>query len=240
MTEDEWLGSSDIRALTEFALPILSFRKAHLFACACCRRIWDLITDDACRAAVGFVEQYVEEWSAYSPEWFAIRETVDQTFHRSIGSYPECNADPAHYAVVATLWATRPVPDQAVFSTAYYVARALAFQQLNSAEQVADRRAFRDRAEEQHRSSLADMFRDVCGNPFRRVVIDRTLKTWKGGTIPDLAQAIYVQRAFDRLPIVADALQDAGCTDAAVLDHCRSGGEHVRGCWALDLLLGKK
>ena len=46
-------------------------------------------------------------------------------------------------------------------------------------------------------------------------------------------------RAFDRLPVLADALQDAGCDNADILTHCRSGGEHVRGCWVLDLLLGK-
>jgi hypothetical protein len=59
------------------------------------------------------------------------------------------------------------------------------------------------------------------------------------GTVPKLAAAIYDERAFDRLPVVADALEDAGCTDAAILGHCRAGGEHVRGCWAVDLELGK-
>jgi hypothetical protein len=60
------------------------------------------------------------------------------------------------------------------------------------------------------------------------------------GTVPQIAQAIYTDRAFDRLPVLADALEDAGCADASILDHCRQPGEHVRGCWVLDLLLGKK
>ena len=55
-----------------------------------------------------------------------------------------------------------------------------------------------------------------------------------------IAQAIYDDRAFDRMPILADALEDAGCTDRAILDHCRSEGPHVRGCWVVDLLLGKE
>jgi hypothetical protein len=55
-----------------------------------------------------------------------------------------------------------------------------------------------------------------------------------------LAQAICEERAFDRLPILADALEDAGCTNADVLDHCRQPGEHVRGCWVVNLLLGKE
>ena len=62
---------------------------------------------------------------------------------------------------------------------------------------------------------------------------------WNGGTVPRIAQAIYAERAFDRLPVLADALEDAGCANADVLAHCRSGGEHVRGCWVIDLLLGK-
>jgi hypothetical protein len=55
-----------------------------------------------------------------------------------------------------------------------------------------------------------------------------------------LARGIYDDRAFDRLPILADALEDAGCHDTAILDHCRQPGPHVRGCWVVDLLLGKE
>lgn len=62
--------------------------------------------------------------------------------------------------------------------------------------------------------------------------------TWDGGTIPAIAQGIYEDRAFDRMPILADALQDAGCEDATILGHCRQPGRHVKGCWAVDALLG--
>ena len=54
-----------------------------------------------------------------------------------------------------------------------------------------------------------------------------------------VAQGIYYDRAFDRLPILADALEDAGCHDAAILEHCRQPGPHVRGCWVVDLLTGR-
>jgi hypothetical protein len=63
---------------------------------------------------------------------------------------------------------------------------------------------------------------------------------WNDGTVVKLAEGIYNDRAFDRLPVLADALEDAGCTEAEILAHCRSGGEHVRGCWVLDLILGKE
>ena len=77
----------------------------------------------------------------------------------------------------------------------------------------------------------------IFGNPFRPATLDPARRT---ATVTSLAQAIYNERAFDRLPILADALEDAGCTSADVLSHCRSGGEHVRGCWVVDLVLGKE
>src|SRR5262249_55224546 len=82
----------------------------------------------------------------------------------------------------------------------------------------------------------ASLFRGIFGNPFRPVTIDPSSLT---STVVGLAGGIYADRAFDRLPILADALQDAGCDNANVLDHCRGPGPHVRGCWVVDLLLGK-
>jgi hypothetical protein len=78
--------------------------------------------------------------------------------------------------------------------------------------------------------------RDIFGNPFHPISVD---PSWLTSTVTQLAQGIYADRAFDRLSILADALQDAGCANADLLDHCRGPGPHVRGCWAVDLLLGK-
>jgi hypothetical protein len=90
------------------------------------------------------------------------------------------------------------------------------------------------------RRAIANILRDLFGNPFRPAPsLAPAVLTWDGGTIPKLAAAVYDERAFDRLPVLADALEDAGCTDADILGHCRGGGEHVRGCWAVDLVLGK-
>ncbi|MBL8798455.1 MAG: hypothetical protein JNM56_31460 [Planctomycetia bacterium] len=80
------------------------------------------------------------------------------------------------------------------------------------------------------------LLRDIFGNPFRPVAVE---PTWLTSTVASLAQAIYDERAFDRLPILADALEDAGCDNADILNHCRQPGEHVRGCWCVDLVLGK-
>jgi hypothetical protein len=78
--------------------------------------------------------------------------------------------------------------------------------------------------------------RDIFGNPFKPVSVDRA---WLTSNVIGLAETIYADRAFDRLPILADALEDAGCDNADILNHCRQPGEHVRGCWVVDLVLGK-
>jgi hypothetical protein len=72
----------------------------------------------------------------------------------------------------------------------------------------------------------------------RSLILRPEWLAWQNGTIPRLAEAIYAEEAFDRLPFLADALEEAGCTDTDILDHCRAGGVHFRGCWVVDLLRG--
>jgi hypothetical protein len=87
------------------------------------------------------------------------------------------------------------------------------------------------------RAAQADLLRCIIGNPFHSITFDSARLT--GKVIP-LAQAIYDGRAFDRMPELADALERAGCDNAEILAHCRGPGPHVRGCWVVDLLLGKQ
>jgi hypothetical protein len=87
------------------------------------------------------------------------------------------------------------------------------------------------------KKSQVGLIRDIFGNPFRPVTIN---PAWRTSNVTALAQAIYDDRAFDRLPILADALEDAGCDNADILNHCRQPGVHVRGCWVVDLVLGKE
>ncbi|MBM4071279.1 MAG: hypothetical protein FJ271_20430 [Planctomycetes bacterium] len=85
------------------------------------------------------------------------------------------------------------------------------------------------------------MLRCICGHAFGPLAgVSPSLLVWNDDTIPRLAHSIYDERAFDRLPILADALEAAGCTDAEILSHCRGPGPHVRGCWVVDLILGKE
>jgi hypothetical protein len=82
-----------------------------------------------------------------------------------------------------------------------------------------------------------DIFLCLFGNPFRPVSFD---PTWRTPDVLRLASGIYEERAFDRLPYLADALEEAGCSEEAILQHCRQGGEHWRGCWVVDRLTGRK
>ena len=84
---------------------------------------------------------------------------------------------------------------------------------------------------------LASFLRDIFGNPFRPVTFD---PAWRTATAVGVAETIYADRTFDNLPVLADALQDAGCDHPDILTHLRGPGPHVRGCWALDLVLGKE
>jgi hypothetical protein len=88
-------------------------------------------------------------------------------------------------------------------------------------------------------SVQAVILREIIGNPFRMSSIDRAALRWNDETAPKLARVIANEATFGDLPILADALEEAGCTDADILNHCRQPGEHVRGCWVIDLLLGK-
>jgi hypothetical protein len=90
-----------------------------------------------------------------------------------------------------------------------------------------------------HLKLEASLLRDIIGSPLRPVALDSPWLAWNDGAIRKVAQAIYDGRAFDHLPLLADALEDGGCTDASILSHCRKPGLHVRGCWVVDLLLGK-
>ncbi len=86
------------------------------------------------------------------------------------------------------------------------------------------------------RSKLGKLFQEVYGNPFEPVTLNHS---WLTTTVQALANGIYEEKAFDRMPILADALHDAGCDNEDILNHCRQPGEHVRGCWVVDLLLAK-
>jgi hypothetical protein len=117
---------------------------------------------------------------------------------------------------------------------AYYAAGALVWWHGATHAVAAMGTATAERAES---AAQCTILRDLLGNPFRPVSFD---PSWRTPDVRSLAEGIYEERAFDRLPYLADALEDAGCTDPAILGHCRDKGtEHYRGCWVVDLLTGR-
>jgi hypothetical protein len=86
-------------------------------------------------------------------------------------------------------------------------------------------------------SKIAPLYRSVLPNPFRPVSFD---PSWRTEAAVGIARGIYDDRAFERMPILADALQEAGCENQEILNHCRNPGHHVRGNWVVDLVLGKE
>jgi hypothetical protein len=94
--------------------------------------------------------------------------------------------------------------------------------------------------ERAERAAQMALLRAIVGNPVVRRTVNPAWLDWQDGLIRRLAQAAYDEGAFDHLPILADALEEAGCTDEAILTHLRSPGPHVRGCWVVDLILARE
>ncbi len=236
MTEAEWLAWKDPDRL--LWLPLLrgkiSDRKMRLFACACCRRIWDLLTDKRSRAVAEVAERYADGL-ATPEELNAARETARDAV-----------TEPVLIGGTAMGTTTRTSPTSVALcaaATEYFSPRPAAHLSAMFVEYMADgdRVAF---AAEREAQGL--LFRDLVGNPFRPVTVDPVWLVWNGGTIVQLALAAYDERELPsghldtvRLALLADALEDAGCTEPTILEHLRGSCPHVRGCWAVDLLLGK-
>ncbi len=211
MTEAEWLACDDPQAMVAYLCGKPFDRKLRLFGCACCRSVWDLLTEDCFRNAVEVAERFADgnaskkelaeakkiSGAALQP---ATRRGITGPQHHAVGSAWSTTRTPVGSAAMYPLW---------VFSS------------------LADRKR------------QVTLLRDLFGNPFNPLAIESAWLAWNDGAVQKMAQSIYDARAFDRLPLLADAFKDAGCTDIDILNHCRTPGEHVRGCWVVDLLLGK-
>jgi hypothetical protein len=213
MTEEEWLTGIDPTPMLKFLLGKVSARKLRLVSCGCCRAVWPLLIDKRSRIAVRKLEEYADNVGNERLRRDAYN-TANAAYMSSLSS-----ALPWAAACTVVCATDREVPPNL-------------WGNLASALETPDRN---DGYQIERRLTIC-LLRDIFGNPFRPVVAD---PAWLTPTVVAIAEAIYRDRAFDRLPILADALEEAGCTDADLLLHCRQPGEHVRGCWAVDLVLGK-
>jgi hypothetical protein len=211
-------------------------RKLHLFAAACCRRIWPLLPNEIARRVVEMAERRADGQAA-GEEQAVEDEFSFAEWDRALGYNDSVYA----YATEAVTQLGHGDGYQAASGAADQASAAAAAATPGwSAGKQAERVATWTEGRKGEHRAQCDLLRDIFGNPYRPVTIDRAWLAWNGGTVPKLAQAIYDERRFADLPILADALEEAGCDSADLLGHCRQPGEHVRGCWVLDRLLGKE
>jgi hypothetical protein len=225
VTEAEWLATTDPQPMLDFLRGRASERKLRLFACANCRSAWHLLEDD--RSARHLFE---DERS---------RAAVDATERYADGAATAKELDAAYrrYRRLVLRTVAQPTPERykpalhALGTAASRLPRDLLVRVLPGVVGPAS----------------PDLLRDIF-QPFRTVpAVDLALLAWNDGTVPRLARTAYENRDLPagtltpaRLALLADALEDAGCADAVLLGHLRGPGPHVRGCWVVDLLLGKE
>jgi hypothetical protein len=219
VTEGQWLAETYPPAMVKFLGGAASDRKLRLYACACARRTWGESPDARSRAAVETAERFADG-RATTDELAAAYRPARQVSLEWAQGHPN---DPGQFVLIAPADAAAPAAFGAADTASVDAGWPIGGEDidLGSVTNV----------------GLADLARCVFGNPFRPVVFD---SRWRTDDSLGLARAIYEDRAFDRLPLLADALMDAGCADEQVLAHCRSDGPHARGCWVVDLVLGKE
>jgi hypothetical protein len=220
VTEEAWLVCADPDSVLDFVTPTQTDRKLKLYACACCRRVLHWLGDPLTPRAIAAIEQHVDgelsdEEMAQAGRW--AREMFPGSGRRGRKS---------HNATGAVLTATCFPASEAKFAAA----------QAADAFSGEDHRNPDIRASQAEKAVQCSLARDIFGNPFRPVAVD---PRWQSENVLALATGIYADRAFDRMPILADALEEAGCDNADILNHSRGPGPHVRGCWVVDLVLGK-
>jgi hypothetical protein len=250
VTEDEWLKAVDVRWLGLGRLIKISPRKQRLCAAAFCRRVGHLLKAAGCRHAIEVAERYADRLATTQDLRAAhARASAD---HRSTDSFLTMGECARRYATQAVCWATHPNKRHyaaSVADSASCGAACAAFEpHLPSTLEHKSTEDW-ERNNTRHRTAHAGecsaqmhLLREIVGNPFRPVVLDPGCRV---AGVTGLAQTAYEERdtasgLLDpaRLAVLADALEEAGCGDWDVLTHLRSPGPHVRGCWAVDLVLG--
>jgi hypothetical protein len=246
MTEQEWLDAESPGPLLDFLegeavtlvdrvppeqreamsrhlLGLASDRKRYFLACAFARRVWPLLADERSRQAVVVAERFADGLADGKEGMAAIsgalqaRDAIRVDSRSGDRAAGQAVRWAARTAVMAVLCDVRAAAEES----------ALALERASSPTPADAQR------------ELAALVRDVMGNPFRPSVVEQRWLAWNEGTVLRLAEAVYAKRAFEQLPVLADALEDAGCNNAEILGHLRGPGPHALGCWCLDALLGK-
>ncbi|MFO0823654.1 MAG: hypothetical protein U0792_11150 [Gemmataceae bacterium] len=268
MTEAEWLTCDNDEAMLAFLRNRGNLRKLRLFAVAACIRGWSLFIDERSGHAVKVAERFADGaasdrdlFTARADALAARRDVANAAPRSEFNWWGDAAAETAFSCAAADAFPPvgHAAPQHDYFTTAAgFMANALALVRVRQLEEETllhelpddgtydearqDMYEKADRICEEVRRSAwsagAALLRDIFGNPFRPVSFDAE---WRTSTAVLLAKQMYESRNFDAMPILADALEDAGCCNEHILNHCRdANGVHVRGCWVIDLVLGKK
>lgn len=231
MTESDWLTCTDPMLMLQHVWQTVSDRKVLLFASACCRRNWHLL-DKICRNVVEIVDLFADG-DASEQELKTAQEAIDSL--PSDVRYTE-----------AVTWFTDKVLGRLVVMVTGNAACDAASASCPVRGRL--RTAAWEKAKAAEIKEQAAVFRDILVNPFRpSTPLPDAVLAWNDSTVRHIAEGIYNIRRLPegtqdngRLAILATALLDAGCNNEELIAHCRTEGPHVRGCWALDLILGKE
>jgi hypothetical protein len=214
MTEKKWLACKDPLRMLQHIKAELKSRKGVLLQVACLRHVWTELSDDFRQWAelLASVAEGAESWDSTEEVWDEIEGEI---YARDLEEAPPAGHGrwDAILSILAGGWHTLAWQNGHAWQTG------------NSAWRT-------------ERAVHAQFVREIFGNPFRPVKFN---KKWRTSDVQLLAKGVYKEMAFDRMPILADALQDAGCDSDDLLSHLRdTTATHVRGCWAIDLVLGKQ
>jgi hypothetical protein len=229
MTEAEWLAATDARPMLAIVKGRKHERKLRLFAVACCRRVGPPYPDVEAEKALAVAELFADGLAPKAQRGSAYRSALSGSRFSHYYFSPVAAAL-SKAAFEAASRASEAAANRVARTGVEHLPEPATTAEIH--EHAAMRRA--ERAKE--RNAQTALLRCLFGNPFRPVATD---PAWRTSTVVSLAGGTYANRAFDRMPILADALMDAGCVEEVILGHCRGPGPHVRGCWVVDAVLGK-
>jgi hypothetical protein len=235
MTEQEWLACTKPYPMLDYLGDRASDRKLMLFSVACLRRIWHLLSDPRSRRVLEVAEEFAD--GRVSEE---VACQVDQAFLDACENeeIEDGAGGSTHEAVEYVGSKGAPAAMHVANEVAEVVGGEAARPLLPEPREPWPEAATEtwQAARRAERAVQAQILRDIIPSPSGRMRIAPSERTPE---VVALAQRIYEERGFERMPELAAALERAGCTDVEVMAHCRGPGPHVRGCWVVDLLLAK-
>jgi hypothetical protein len=244
MTEEEW-STTEPADIRHYWYGHASPRTLRLLVCAWLRQVWHWLVDERSRRAIELAERLAdgeaseeEQDSAREAAWDAV---VDITWGNGQGVFYN---DPIQAAADAAAEAVSNDCDRRGVSANEYREHWYIWYAIRAYDRIAEAYRTSDCGPTDWKEARAIQYKlmmDILGSDpsFRLTPLKPLWRTWNRGTVLQLAQAICSELCFDDLPILADALEEAGCDRQDILAHCRGPGPHVRGCWALDVILGK-